>query len=240
MSLLVILLVIILVTGLLYWLFMSSFSQVFGRVPYKVSTDDRVIALTFDDGPNEPYTSQILEYLDGEGIKATFFQVGACVERYPEISKKMMDAGHVIGNHSLSHLFRNYFTSLSFEHEIFANQDTLKQHLGRTPALFRSPWLFRHPLLLKTLRSQGLQPVSGVFCHALEVFQPDARRIAKRAIAKAKPGGILIFHDGIEGRGGDRQQTVNAVKLTVAELKKRGYSFVTVDSLLGVHPYQDA
>lgn len=240
MNLLVTSLVIFLAGGVFYWLCMSSFSQLFGKVPYKANTTDKVIALTFDDGPNEPYTSQILEYLAGEGIRATFFQVGACVQRYPEISKKMIDAGHVIGNHSLSHLFRNYFTSLSFEHEIVANQQILEKHLGRTPALFRSPWLFRQPLLLKNLRKHGLLPISGVFCHALEVFQPDARRIAKRAIAKAKPGGILIFHDGIEGRGGDRQQTVNAVKLTVAELKKRGYSFVTVDALLGVTPYQDA
>lgn len=239
MNLLVLLLVIFLVGGLLYWLFMSSYSQAFGVFPYKGSDKDMVIALTFDDGPNEPYTSQILDYLDGQAIKATFFQVGACVQRYPEISRKMMESGHVIGNHSLSHLFRNYFTSLTFEHEVVANQHILKQHIGRKPSLFRSPWLFRQPLLLRTLHRQGLYPVSGVFCHALEVFQPDARRIAERAIAKARPGGILIFHDGIEGRGGDRQQTVNAVKIVVSELKKRGYSFVTVDALLGVPPYQD-
>src|SRR5258705_204922 len=104
----------------------------------------------------------------------------------------------------------------------------------RTPALLRSPWLWRQPLLLRMVRRGALQPVAGVFCHPLEVLQPDPARMARRAVAKTKPGTILIFHDGFDGRGGNRDHTVRAVELTIDALLAKGYRFVTVDQLLGV------
>lgn len=238
MTILLLLFVLFLLIGGFYWVLMSSYSQFFGSYPYKVSTNKKVVALTFDDGPNEPYTSQILEYLREQNIKATFFLVGKCVERYPETVKLMLAEGHVIGNHSLSHEFHKYFLSPSFSREILENQAVLQRLIGKLPALYRSPWLWRQPLLLKAVRRNGLQPVSGKFCHDFEVLRPRGSRIAARAIKRATPGSILIFHDGIEGRGGNRQQTVDAVKLTVEELIKRNYRFVTVDRLLGVPAYQ--
>lgn len=231
------LLVAIVVAGITYWLFMSSYSQIFGYVPYRGKTTKKVIALTFDDGPNEPYTSQIVDFLNSQNIKATFFEVGKMVKRYPEITKIIVDSGHVVANHSLSHEFHKYFIDPHFTQEVVANQQIIAKVIGKKPALFRSPWLFRQPLLLRTLKQNGLQPVSGVFCHALEVFRPSPQRIAKRAIKKARPGAIIIFHDGIEGKGGNRQQTVEAVKITVAALQAQGYSFVTIDKLLGVPAY---
>ena len=84
--------------------------------------------------------------------------------------------------------------------------------LGREPALVRTPWLWRQPAILSMLGRSGLTPVSGLFCHALEVFQIDAARIAARAIAKARPGTIIIFHDGYNARGGVRAETVEAVR----------------------------
>lgn len=228
--------VVLLTVG--YWLFMSPFSQLFGKYPFKIETREKIIALTFDDGPNEPYTSQIVDYLNSKKVKATFFQVGKCVERYPEISKKIIASGHVIGNHSLSHAFHKYFTSFGFKKEIFINQAIIHKNTSKTPALYRSPWLWRQPWLLKTLRDNSLQPVSGVFCHTFEVLQPSAQRIARRALANATPGAIIIFHDGVEGRGGNRQQTVEATKITVEELIKQGFTFVTVDQLLNISTYQ--
>lgn len=222
-----------------YWVFMSPYSQAFGRYPYRGERRDRVVALTFDDGPNEPYTSQIADYLSSKHIRATFFQVGRCVERFGETTAKMYAAGHVIGNHSLTHEFHAYLVPGRLAREVAQTQEILRDRLGRTPALFRSPWLWRQPMLLRTVRRQCLQPVSGEFCHALEVFQPDGARIARRAIARTKPGSILIFHDGFDGRGGNRSETVRAVQITTEELLRRGYRFVTVDELLGVPAYQE-
>jgi len=238
MAVLIVVVAVLLTLALAYWLLMSSYSQVFGEYPWRVRTKDKLIALTFDDGPNEPYTSQIVEFLNARNIKATFFEVGKCVERYPETTKKIINSGHIIGNHSLSHKFYKYFLSLNFETEISKNQEILKKYCGKTPALYRSPWLWRSPFLIKSLRKYRLHPVSGVFCHNFEVLQIDGRKIAKAAIKKARPGAIIIFHDGFNANGGNRQETVRAVKIVVERLSKSGYSFVTVDQLLGVAPYQ--
>jgi peptidoglycan/xylan/chitin deacetylase (PgdA/CDA1 family) len=224
---------------LAYWSFMAPSAQVFGRYPYRAGRAGRVVALTFDDGPNEPYTSEIADFLDHEGIRATFFQVGACVRRHPETTRRLLAAGHVVGNHSMTHRFTTYLKPGAFRREIDENQRLLRHHLGRTPALARTPWLWRQPALLRMLRRRGLQPVSGVFCHPLEVFQRDGAAIARWAVARTKPGTMLIFHDGFDGRGGCRAETVKAVRLTVEALRAQGYRFVTVDELLGVPAYAD-
>jgi len=238
MVLVLILVVVILVVALAYWVFMSSYSQIFGTFPWRVKTSKKVIALTFDDGPNEPYTSEILDYLNSKDVKATFFQVGKCVKRYPQTTKKIIEAGHVIGNHSLSHAFHNYLTHPAFEDEIASNQQILKNVIGKSPALFRSPWLWRQPWLLKSLKKYNLSPVSGQFCSPLEPFQIDGKKIASSAIRIAKPGAIIIFHDGKESKGGDRSETVKAVKIVVNRLIQDGYEFKTVDELLGIKAYQ--
>jgi peptidoglycan/xylan/chitin deacetylase (PgdA/CDA1 family) len=221
-----------------YWLFMSPYSQLFGVYPWKGKTHKKIVALTFDDGPNEPYTSQILDILEHFGAKATFFQVGACVDRYPQTTKRTYEAGHVIGNHSLSHKFRHCFISLSFKDEILDNQVILQKCIGKTPALYRSPWLWRQPFLFKMLYTHGLRPVSGEFCHPLEVFKIDGSKIARSVLKRVKSGSIIIFHDGYNAKGADRTQTVKALKIVVEQLLKDGYSFVTVDKLLGVPAYQ--
>ncbi|WP_245601878.1 polysaccharide deacetylase family protein [Hamadaea tsunoensis] len=226
--------------GAAYFLLMSPFSQVFGAYPYRARTRDRVVALTFDDGPNEPYTSEILDYLEQQRIRATFFQVGRCVERHPDTARRIAAAGHTVGNHSLTHRFDTYLKPRAFEAEVAVTQEILTRTIGRTPALARSPWLWRRPGVLRMFRRHDLNPVAGEFCHALEVFQPSGTRLARRAVAKTKPGSILIFHDGFDGHGGDRSQTVRAVRLTVEALSAQGYRFVTVDELLGVPAWREA
>ena len=169
-------------------MFLSPYSQFFGRYPWRGRDGERVVALTFDDGPNEPYTSQIAEVLNDRGVRATFFQVGWCVQRSPATTAALAAAGHVIGNHSLSHRFRTYLRWGAFAGEIERTQEILGQVLGQEPRLVRMPWLWRQPAILSMLARSGLTPVSGLFCHALEVFQIDAARIAARAMAKARAG----------------------------------------------------
>ena len=229
---------LLLAVGAAYWLLMSPFAPSARDYPYRGAAVERVVALTFDDGPNEPYTSQILDILAARGIRATFFHVGQCVERHPEVALRAIDAGHVLGNHSLSHRFGTYLRPRAYEREVERTQRVLARVTGRTPALARTPWLWRQPALLRMLRRSGLHPVAGEFGHALEVFQPSGVRMARRAIAKTRPGSILIFHDGFDGRGGNRAETVVAVRETVEGLLARGYRFVTVDELLGVPAYQ--
>lgn len=223
-----------------YWTTMSPYSQALGPFPYRAPTaakPAKTVALTFDDGPNEPYTSQIAAYLDQRDIKATFFQVGQCVRRHPETTRSLLAAGHVIGNHSQSHRFSRCWTHQDIANELHEAQRVFRETIGTEPALYRPPWLARTPATFSVMKDAGVLIVSGEFCHALEPMQPSAKRIARRALAKVRPGSILIFHDGFDAKGAARTSTVEAVKIVVDTLTSQGYSFATVDQLLRTPPY---
>ncbi len=220
-----------------YWTFFSPTSQLLGPFPSRGSSKIRAVALTFDDGPNEPFTSRIGDYLAGQGIRATFFQVGSCVERFPAVSRRLVEQGHELGNHSYSHAFPRCLTPGWQRAEVVRTQEVLTRVCGLRPALYRPPWLLRTPSLLRILAANGLRPVSGTFCHPWEVFQPDARRIARRVLAAARPGSVVIFHDGFDARGGNRAHTAAAVPLVVTALRERGYTFLPVSELLHYQAY---
>jgi peptidoglycan/xylan/chitin deacetylase (PgdA/CDA1 family) len=228
------------VTG--YRLLFGSRSQSFGPFPFQAPQSDGAarppeVALTFDDGPNEPYTSRLLDTLADRQVAATFFQVGRCALRYPAVTRRVVADGHVLANHSFSHSFSSYATQPRQRWEIDRTQELLHDLTGVRPALYRPPWLCHPPWVLASVRSRGLQVVSGTFGHPLEVFQPPAAMLAAGAARRARPGAILILHDGREARGGPRSQTVATVGPLIDRLRDRGYTFTTVDRLLGVDPY---
>lgn len=218
--------------GFAYWRHLSPWSQALGDFPHRVETGERVVALTFDDGPNEPHTSALADLLREQDVRATFFQVGACAERFPEVTERLAADGHTIGNHSWSHSFRRCLDDEAMRTEIRRTQDLLTTLLGAPPRLYRPPWLLRTRGLFATLAEHGLTPVSGEFCHPLEPLQPPAAVIARRALARVTPGGLVIFHDGFDARGGNRANTVAAVRIVIDALRRTGYSFVTADDLL--------
>jgi peptidoglycan/xylan/chitin deacetylase (PgdA/CDA1 family) len=217
---------------------MAPYSQTLGPFPYRGPTGRRLVALTFDDGPNPPYTLQLADYLDSQGILATFFQVGRAVERYPEVTTRLASAGHVIGLHGHTHDFTRYLRRETVAEELEQGLAAFAE-VGIWPALYRPPWLLRIPALRSLLSGHGLQVVSGEFCHPLEVARISPERIARQAMRLARGGSIIIFHDGRDGKGGDRAATVKAVELVVDGLRDQQYDFVTVDRLLGVPAYQD-
>jgi peptidoglycan/xylan/chitin deacetylase (PgdA/CDA1 family) len=223
--------------GTAYWFMMSPYSQTLLRFPYRGPDDRREVALTFDDGPNEPYTSELADYLDEQRIPATFFQVGKAVLRHPEVTTRLASAGHVVGLHGHTHDFPQYLRRHTLADELDRGMAAFAE-LGIRPALYRPPWLLRIPALPGLLHHHGLQVVSGEFCHLLEVAQPSPHRIARQALRVTRPGSMLIFHDGYDGKGGDRAATVAAVKQLVPHLRSHGYTFTTVDRLLDVPAYQ--
>lgn len=212
-------------------------SQLFGPFPYRRATAEKVVALTFDDGPNEPWTSRLLDVLAGRQVPATFFQVGRCAQRHPEITRRVLAEGHVLGNHSLSHAFHRYATQPRQQEEIRRGQEVLHEIAGVAPLLYRPPWLCHWPWVLASVARSGSTVVSGTFAHPLEVLQPAAHRLTAGAVRRARPGSMLILHDGREARGGRRAQTVAAVGPLVDALRTQGYTFTTVDRLLDVPPY---
>jgi peptidoglycan/xylan/chitin deacetylase (PgdA/CDA1 family) len=193
-----------------------------------------VVALTFDDGPNEPWTGRLLDVLAAKGVHATFFQVGRCAERFPSTTRRVVDEGHVLGNHSLNHAFTGYLRHPGQHEEVARAQEVLHRISGVVPSLYRPPWLCHWPWVLRTVEGAGLQVVSGTFGHPFEVFQPAAARMTAGAVRRVSPGTILIMHDGREARGGDRSQTVASIGPLIDRLRDDGYAFTTVDRLLGV------
>jgi peptidoglycan-N-acetylglucosamine deacetylase len=220
-----------------YWAGFRPRSQLFGSFPYAAETEEKVVALSFDDGPNEPYTSRLLDTLDAYEVKATFFQVGRCAQRFPSSTRRVVQSGHVLGNHSYSHSFTRYVKQPRQEIEIIRSQEVFYSITGVTPTLYRPPWLCHWPWVMSTLRQHGLSVVSGTFAHPLEIFQPAAARLTDAAARLTRPGTILIFHDGREARGGRRDQSVAAIGPLIERLTDRGYRFTTVDQLLGISAY---
>jgi peptidoglycan/xylan/chitin deacetylase (PgdA/CDA1 family) len=121
--------------------------------------------------------------------------------------------------------------------EIRRTQDVISETVQLLPRLYRPPWLVRTPATFACLRRHHLVPVSGTFCHPLEVAQCAPERIAMRAIARATPGRMLIFHDGYNGTGAARTCTLDAVARVIDVLGERGWGFTTADRLLDVEPY---
>ena len=215
-------------------------SQVFGRFPYRAETTEPTVALTFDDGPNEPWTSQLLDTLADRDVPATFFQVGRCARRYPDVTRRVVAEGHVLGNHSESHAFTRYATDPAQRREVEQGRATLHEVSGREPLLYRPPWLCHWPWVLRGISRTGSQVVSGTFAHPLELLQPRPEVLVAGAVRRARPGAVLILHDGREARGGYRGSSVGAVGGLIDRLRDRGYSFTTVDRLLGVPAYAPA
>ena len=215
----------------------GSRSQVFGDFPYAGSTAERQVALTFDDGPNEPWTSQILDTLADRGVPGTFFQVGRCAQRHPHVTRRVVDEGHVLGNHSLTHELSSYLRDADQRAEVTLGRLALAEIAGVSPHLYRPPWLCHWPWVLRGIARTGSQVVSGTFVHALEVFQPSVETFVAGAVRAAAPGAMIIVHDGRESRGGFRGRSAASVGPIIDRLRRRGYGFTTVDRLLGVQAY---
>lgn len=217
--------------GLLAYAVFSPHSQLAGPQPFRVRTKRRVVALTFDDGPNGQFSLDIASYIESYGGHATFFSVGHNVAKQPDITRQLYERGHLIGNHSYNHTFGDYFKR-GWIANIIKTNGVIAEACGEAPRFVRLPWLFRTPWLLTPLYKLGLQPVAGTFMHLKEFRQPDGVAMARKFAAKVRPGEIIIMHDGYNAQGGDRRQTVRAVAELCKQLAADGYQFVRVDALL--------
>ncbi|MBC7659145.1 MAG: polysaccharide deacetylase family protein [Chitinophagaceae bacterium] len=197
-----------------------------------------LVAFTFDDGPDPRYTPQILDFLDREGISATFFVVGARVAEHPELVRDMIARGHIVGNHSYRHGFDFHFSLSSALHrDLDAFDDVMDEVIGKKCRLFRSPQGFRTPLLADVLRARKLVCV-GWSARGFDTVRSDANAIVSSLIKKVASGGIMLLHDG-GGLGGSeaREPTLKALPKLVASLRDRGLAFERLDKLLGTEAY---
>jgi peptidoglycan/xylan/chitin deacetylase (PgdA/CDA1 family) len=207
----------------------------FGSLVHHGPRNGRDVAITFDDGPDPPYTLQISAILDSYGVKGTFFTVGKALEARPDVSKALLDDGQLLGNHSYHH---DAFRWLDPGYpELDATQDAFKRTLGVCPALYRPPHGSHTPFMAKVVSDRGMTMVTWDVS-AADWATADGDLVARRVLAKVKPGSIILLHDGIDGNiGADRSVVLKALPIILDGLRERGLRPVTLDKLLGVSGY---
>jgi peptidoglycan-N-acetylglucosamine deacetylase len=200
-----------------------------GQVFWDIRTKEKLVALTFDDGPNPIYTPQILNALGKYNAKATFFVIGAEAERYPEIIKRQAKEGHELANHTYRHNFRDNFNENILKKELDKNAKVIENLTGTVPTLFRPHSGFYNEKIVNTAINNGYRVILWSWHQDTKDWRrPGVGKITRNVISDSKSGDIVIFHDA----GGDRSQTVKAVENILEILYKNGYKCVTVSDML--------
>lgn len=201
--------------------------QVFGELYARVETRQRVVALTFDDGPSPANTPALLELLARHRVKATFFMQGQNIERHRELAARVLAEGHQLGNHSYSHQ-RMVLKPLFFIEEEISRTDRLLRELGvQGEILFRAPYGKKLFLLPWVLARDGRKHITFDAVPDDHATQ-DAQLITSRVLKATRPGSIILLHDGWREKPG----TLQATGLIIEALHAQGYRFVTVAELL--------
>ncbi len=228
-------LLVMMLLGILSLLFFNQYIQVFGPVKNDINTSKKIVAFSFDDGPNEPYTSEIINLLNKYNAKATFFIVGENALKSPYTIELINKNNHEIGCHGYSHKFSKYLFEPSLEKELIDCKKLLKSLGTKNIKLVRTPWIMKNPFVFKGIRNAGFSFITGGrYSSLLEPLGASAQNIVKSLAKRVKPGDIIIFHDGKENVGGDRSQTVEAVNMMLGYLYDRDYKVVTVSKLLEI------
>ena len=207
-------------------------SQLYGRTFVGEGRSSRRLALTFDDGPNDPDTLRLLDVLARHQVKATFFVIGRYVQQRPDIVRSVAAAGHVIANHTFSHPNLIFRSAAETRREIAACESAIHDAAGPTSKLCRPPYGGRRPASLRAIRAAGYQPilwsVSGYDWSAT-----STRQIVEKVARQVKGGDVILLHDGGHQRfGTDRSFTVQATDEIIRRYRGEGYEFVTVPEML--------
>lgn len=207
-------------------------NDVFGRVFSNTKTTQKVVALTFDDGPYPPYTEQVLDVLKEYHVPATFFVVGQNVEKYPELVKRIADEGHQIGNHTYHHIDLLKANRKVIAEEIDNTSKAILSAAGISPRLMRPPHGFRDPVVMEMMAERNLKVVEWSVM-SRDWTNPGVDAIVERTVKKVKNGSIILLHDGdgITSQA-SRIQSVEAARRIIQILSAQGYKFVTVDEIL--------
>lgn len=191
------------------------------------------VALTFDDGPDPRFTPQILDVLSEYGVQATFFVMGARAEANPGLTRRIIDEGHIVGNHTYFHpnLVEEGDVA-TLRTEVSRTEDALADIIGYRTKLFRAPYGFLYNELVEALGEMDYTVV-GWSVDSLDWRERPAEETAYNVISNSGPGSVILMHDGAESDG-DRTGTVEALRQIIPALQEQGLEFVTVPELFGI------
>ena len=205
-------------------------SNFFIKIVCKATTDKKEIAISFDDGPATNYTPEILQILNKEQVKATFFCIGNRIAGNENILKQIREEGHIIGNHSYSHHFWfDMFSSKKMLDDMKQMDIEMKRVTGFQPKLFRPPYGVTNPNLKKAIINGGYTPV-GWSVRTMDTVIKDEKKLLNKIIASIQPGAVFLFHD-------TSKTTLQVLPEFIKEVKNRGYNIIPLDKLLALKAY---
>jgi peptidoglycan/xylan/chitin deacetylase (PgdA/CDA1 family) len=205
-------------------------SNFFIRVICSAATDQKEIAISFDDGPVTSYTPEILRLLKQDNIQATFFCIGNRIAGNENLLQQIRDEGHLIGNHSYSHHFWfDMYSSQKMLDELKMMDSEVERVTGMRPKLFRPPYGVINPNLKKAIIKGGYTPV-GWSVRSLDTVLKDENKLLNKINSALKPGAVFLFHD-------TSKTTLAVLPGFIQEVKSKGYNIVPLDKLLHLIPY---
>jgi peptidoglycan-N-acetylglucosamine deacetylase len=210
---------------------MSPTGQWYGRTFTGLSRGTKQLALTFDDGPNDPHTPKLLEVLARHNVRATFFLIGRYVRERPDLAREIASSGHAIGNHTYTHALLIFQNEAQIRKQLSDCRAAIQDAAGEHSNLFRPPFGGRRPAVLRVAGKLGFDPimwnVTGYDWNAL-----PAAAIEVKVARQVRGGDVILLHDGGHKQmGADRSQTVLATDHLIARYKNEGYDFVTIPAM---------
>ena len=197
------------------------------RLPYgepmsAVEDGPKVVALTIDDGPSPVYTPRILRILRRYGVTASFSMIGLNAAAYPGVAREVAAAGHMIVNHTWNHYNLGYMSAAGVQDEIARATDAIHAATGERPGMFRAPYGVWPPAVFSYCARAGLTPLAWSV-DPRDWSRPGVRAIVRTIVSGTRTGSVILEHDG----GGNRSQTVAALKIWLPRLLDAGYQFTT-------------
>ena len=207
-------------------------AQWYGKTFTRLPPGTRQIGLSYDDGPSDPHTLQLLDVLARHNVHATFFLIGRYVRQCPQIAREIVQAGHVIGNHTFDHPLLIFKSENEIRRQIVQCRAAIEDAVGGHSNFFRPPFGGRRPGVLRVARELGLQPimwnVTGYDWNAA-----SAAAIERKVARGIQGGDVILLHDGDHKQmGADRSKTLIATDHLLARYKTEGYDFVTLAQMM--------
>ncbi len=197
---------------------------------YRVEREDKKIAISFDCAWGTDYTDSLLEIMEKENVKCTFFSVEFWTKKNPEYVKKISDYGHEIGTHSATHPYMSKLDRDTIIKELSSSSNEIEKITGKKVELFRAPYGDYNDRLIKTARELNLFTIQWDV-DSLDWKDLSAKQICDRVIKRVKSGSIVLFHN-------QGLNTAQALPTIISELKGKGYEFVKISDLIYRENYQ--
>ena len=211
---------------------MAPTGQWFGHTFTGLGRGSRQLALTYDDGPNDPHTQRLLEVLARHNVQATFFLIGRYAQQRPDIVRELVKSGHVVGNHTFTHPLLTFKSEQELRSQFENCERALTDAVGEHSKLFRPPFGGRRPGVLRLARQMRLEPimwnVTGYDWNAT-----SAEQVERKVVNQVRGGNVILLHDGGHlDFGANRSFTVTATDRLISRYKSEGYEFVTIPEMM--------